>query len=240
MVAVSLVPALDAHRGLGGGAAGTAAVSPGLDRDRSAEGAEHPLGVIAAGNRFAHGRAPARAEPGEEQRRLDLGARHRQAVVEPAKARATDDERSPPLCARQHAGAHALEGLDDARHGPRAQRRIPGQDGEARPGGQDPGEETHRGAGVAAVDHLLGLGGLPRHSLDLGERTAARDARAEERDGGEARRAVVAGVRVEDAGRAAREPAEEDGAMGDRLVPGHDKCAAEVLLRLDAEEIGRA
>ena len=47
-----------------------------------AAGAQHPLGVVAGGHRLADGRRPGRRQPGQQDRRLHLGAGNGRRVVD--------------------------------------------------------------------------------------------------------------------------------------------------------------
>jgi hypothetical protein len=55
---------------------GSASVSFRLAPDLDAAGPEHPLSVVSRGYRLAHRRAPFGAQARQQNRRLDLGARH--------------------------------------------------------------------------------------------------------------------------------------------------------------------
>ena len=81
---------------------------PALKRDRAsrmqqldAEGAEHPLGMIAARRRLNDARAPFGAQRREQDGRLHLGAGHRQLIVyRRERVTAVDVNRRPSVCGR--------------------------------------------------------------------------------------------------------------------------------------------
>ena len=60
----------------------------GIALDRHAEGAEHPLGMVPRNARLPHAGAAARLEARQQERRLDLRARHVEWVVAAASGAA--------------------------------------------------------------------------------------------------------------------------------------------------------
>ena len=121
--------------------------------------AQHPLGVVAGRLRLDHRRRPGRVEPGEQHRRFDLRRRHRQPIVDRDRvAGAGDGERQAAAFARDEARAEAAQRLDDAAHRPPPQRGVAGDEGGDRVGREDAEKEPRRGAGIAQIEQVFGLG----------------------------------------------------------------------------------
>ena len=99
-----------------------------------------------------------RVEPGEQHRRLDLRRGHRQAIADRHRlGRAGDRQRQAAAFARDEACADPAQRLDDAAHRPAAQRGVAGEEGGERMGGEQPHEEPRAGAGIAEIEHVVGL-----------------------------------------------------------------------------------
>ena len=116
-----------------------------------AEGRQHPFGMVARGRRFRDARLAVGIQPGQQQRRLHLGAGHRQLQVhgrEPVH-RLHLQRRLAVLAV--DARAHPRERIDHPPHGAARQAGIAHHPGGKALAGQNAAQEPHRGARVAAV-----------------------------------------------------------------------------------------
>ena len=110
------------------------------------------------GSVLAHGGGAVGAEAGQEDRALDLGARHRQAVVDPVQpTTAHDQRRETTAVAAVDRGPHDPQRPGHAVHGAPARRSVADEHGQAVERGRPAGEQADPGAGVADVDHTVGL-----------------------------------------------------------------------------------
>ena len=138
--------------------------SGGLDADatpaapvtRTPAACEHQLGVVARRRRLDDRRRPARAEPGEQDRRLHLRARDRQLVVDRLRAarprsRAAACRRSSSICAPICASGSAI-----ALHRPARERLVADELERAVLEGEQARDQPRERAGVAAVDRRAG------------------------------------------------------------------------------------
>ena len=128
-----------------------AAAQPG---DVGAGGGEHALGVVAAAAAAPDPGLALGEQAGEEQARLDLGARDRQLVARcRVSGGALDLERRQAVLAAAQLGAHRPQRLGDAVDRPAPDRVVavegPGAAGLPR---QPAGQQAQQGAGVADVD----------------------------------------------------------------------------------------
>ena len=120
---------------------------------------QHPLGVIAALARFGDAGAPVREQPGEKHRAFDLRAGHRRGVMDRGELASFDHQRGRVFRAfGLEFCAHLGERIDHALHRAAGKGRVADEPGAERLCSQNPREEPHRGAGVAAVDVALGGG----------------------------------------------------------------------------------
>ena len=94
--------------------------APASRSDRHAEGAEHPLRMVPRDAGFLHAGAAACVETGQQERRLDLRARHVEWVVAARRAGATADGDRRPAVVGRDVGAHASQGRGDPLHWPPA------------------------------------------------------------------------------------------------------------------------
>ena len=115
---------------------------------------EHPLGVIAGGDRLAHRRHAVRPQPGQQDGRLHLGAGHGRPMVDGLERGVADHghRQEGVASARMDLGAHRAQRLDDTSEGSAAQRIVAVEDVVAGQAGQDPGDQPSRRPGVAAVE----------------------------------------------------------------------------------------
>ncbi len=130
--------------------------------------------------RFPQRHLDAAGEPGEEERALDLRARDRHLVPERREPAAPHRQREPVAPVLGEAGAHPRERPGDTAHRSPAERRVPGQRGGEPMAGQQAEQEPGAGAGIPAVQRLLGAA-QPAAALDgyHGARPERRYARAE-------------------------------------------------------------
>ena len=204
-------------------------------RDRGAGRLEHQLGVVARRLRLDDRRLALGVEPGEEDRRLDLRARDRQLVGDRAQRPALDPERQVPVVGLD-AGAHAAERLGDPLHRPAAERGVAGEL-ELLPllAREDPGEEADEGARVGAVDRPAGSDEPSQALAEDVQRVLAVlvDGDPEGANRLDRRLGVGRAAEAGDARLAVADRAEQDRAVGDRLVAGHGDVPDEARDRLD-------
>jgi hypothetical protein len=210
---------LDPLRGVHGDAA-LAALDPGAGRR------QHPLAVVAGGQRLDDRGRALGEQPGEEQAGLDLGAGDRQLVLDAVQRRAPDLERRQPVLAAGERGAHLAQRHGDPVDRPAADRVVAVE----RPlspvlPGEPTRQQTQQGAGVADVDRRRG-------------RAAQADAadaqvRALSQPGPQVGRRLQRRHRVRGA-EVARDPRlplahrrDQRRAVGDRLVGGRAQGAAQ-------------
>jgi len=211
---------------------GMAAFEPrvaGRKIDRPAEGGEHALGVVAGRMRLDHLGHAFGIEPGEQQRRLHLRARHRQFVADAVQAPAAVDDERRQAVPRVDACAHAGERLGDAAHRPARERGIADERAvEALPGEQA-GEQAHAGAGVAAIERLrTAAQAIQTHAVHDALAVARRlDPHAELRHDGRGGAGVLAFQETADARGALRDRSQHQRAVRDRLVARHRELAAQ-------------
>ena len=206
-----------------------------LPPDLDAAGPEHALGMVSRGHRFAHDRAPFRAQARQQDRRLDLGAWYAGREVDGSEPGATDyDQRREGIgTTRVERRAHRAQRLDDTGHRTAPQRNVPVQDGEERQACQDPGAESQAGAGVAAVEcagwFAQAVRTRRRDSVVDVEAVVAnafnRRAQGGNDPGSGLDVAAVSGA--EDLAFAFGQRREDQGPMRDRLVTGQPRLAAE-------------
>ena len=131
---------------------GTDADALGPPCDRCAGGLEHPLGVVASRDGLDDRRLAVRIEPGEQDGRLHLRARHRQSVGDRVERAPLHAEGEPSVSALD-ARTHLPQRIDDPPHRTGAERRVSDElELLPRLTGQDAREQTDERAGVAAVD----------------------------------------------------------------------------------------
>jgi hypothetical protein len=111
--------------------------------------------VVAAGGGLDDLGLAVGLEPREHERGLHLPAGHRELVPHAVQRAAPDHERGPPTpVASVDRRAHGPQRVEHARHRALRQRRVADEHAEERQPRAQAGEEAHRGAGVAAVEHL--------------------------------------------------------------------------------------
>ena len=214
---------------------GSTTISPlGGGGDRRAEESQHPFGVIARAGRLAQHRSPARLQRRQDERALELGAGDLQLVLDADERAAADAQRrvdvararriAPPFDRRPHLAQRRRH----PPHRPPRERGVAPHLGLERPPGQEAQQEADRRPRVAAVERL-------GRFVQPGEPDAG-DARLTgleldvdaERPQRRRRRQVVAPVpeaaRLDDT---VAERAEQQRAVGDRLVTGDPAAAAQ-------------
>ena len=161
--------------------------------------------------------------------RLKLGAGHRHGILDALKVAAPDGQgRLGPAIAPHDLGSHRLQRTEDTVHGPGAQGGVAGDDAKEGLACQEARDQAYGGAGVACVEHLLGLlkplqsvamdgeqvtGGVAvfrRLPLNSGSQSLHT-----RQHGG----AVIAQAEVSDRGGPLSDAVQEHGPVGDRLVP---------------------
>jgi len=228
------------------GAGGQAPTAAHADRapaslQRIAEAFKHALGMVAALARLMDTGRPLRVEPGQQEGRLDLGTGDRGGVVHPPeRAPAAEGQRRCAVPAGGDGRAHLRQRLSYPAHRPARQRGIAGQGRAERLGGEQAGEQAHRGARIAQIDgpvgraqaadadavddHAAGIRSVDGHAQAVecghgGERVGALEEPLDPRD-------------------AVGQRAQHDGAMRDGLVARHAGAAHEAAPRLDVEGRG--
>ena len=195
---------------------------PSVALERHARAAQHALGVVAARRRLDHRGRAVGQHAGDQHARLDLGARHRQDVLDAGQLGAADRERREAPVAGLHPGAHAPQRLGHPVHRPAADRLVaverphpPGLPGE--PAGQQPHQRAELPTSISPPVASSGAcSPTPRISTDavavlVHPRAEALQAR--QRGRGVGRLQVVAHRH-----RLVRHRGEQRGAVRDRLV----------------------
>ena len=141
----------------------------------------------------------------QQERGLDLGARHVETVVAAdERARPADRDRRPAV-ARPDAGAHAPQGRGDPLHRPLHQRGVADQRRLERLARQEAGEQSHRRARIAEVERAATARAV-RACRPRARRNARAPSRsmphAHRRQRAERRKAVFALQEAADLGRA--------------------------------------
>lgn len=130
--------------------------------------------------------------------------------------------------------AHFGEGFADSLHGSAGERGIAGECETTLLRGEQAGDHAHRGAGVAAVEGVIGWGNASADAIDFYAAVVElADPRAEGLHARESRRAVSAGGEVGEARGAFSECAEHGIAMADGLVAGEAQGAEDVARGAD-------
>jgi len=194
------------------------------------ESPEHPLGMIPGEGGLRDGRRPLREETGQEEGRFHLGAGHRALVPDPAERAPPDRQRGvlvagPP----PEVGPHLPQGLDDPAHRPPGKGGVPRENREERLRRQDAAQETQGGAGVPGVQNPLGLPEAPE-ALPVDAQDGAPPPLHPHPERPAGRGGPPAVLRVEvspDLRGPVRQGAQQDGPVGDRLVPRHTEASGE-------------
>ena len=119
-------------------------------------------------------------------------------------------------------GAHPAERLRDALHRTRAQRIVTGELEATLLAGEDPGQEPHQRAGVAAVDWLLRRDKAAETAAEDTQRVRIRlvDPDPQRSDCGDRRLGVVRATETGNSGLAFGDRSEQHRTVGERLVSG--------------------
>ena len=200
------------------------ALAPILRHDLGAEKSKHALGVVARRQGLDHRGAARRVKAGEKYGRLHLRRRHGKAVNDGEKVRgAADDERERGAI-RLGLGlqAHGGKGREHPAHGPPPQGGIARQFDLHIVAGDDAEHQAARSAGIAEVERK-GRGAHAADTLPPHSDPAVRPLHpGTERGEGVGRRRDVLGLEQPgDPGRARGERAQDQRAMGNRLVARH-------------------
>ena len=192
---------------------------------------EHQLGVVARRRGLDDGRLASCAEPCEQDRRFQLGARDRQLVVDRLERRAGDAERQVPVGGLD-LRSHQPQRLGDALHRTRRERFVAGEREAAFLEREQAHDETRECARVATVD---------RRGLQAAQADTAHDEPVvvvvdvgSERTHRRERGHRVAGTpEPADDGVSIRDRAEQQGPVRDRLVARDREMALEPDRRLN-------
>ena len=216
---VEFLAALDAE--FSGGVAVEAGAGEGC-----AEGSEGVLGVVAGTDRFGEGGDALGLEAGEEDGGLDLGGGDGGGEVDGVEGAADDGHGGVSADGAVTAGevdlgTHFCQGRTYALHGARREGGVAGEDEGVRVGGDEAGEHAHGGAGVAAVEVVLGLAEVAACAGDVDAAIGllVYDC-AELGDAGEGGVRVGSGGEVDEVGCAFGEAGEHGVAVGDGFVAG--------------------
>ena len=196
---------------------------------------EHELRVVAGRHRFDDRRHTLGVEARQQDRGLHLRGRNRQHVLDPVeRVRSVDRERRASV-RRCDARAHSRERLGDAVHRSRAERVVAGEDEGAVLACEDAGQQAQEGSRVAAIDRVAGRAQSPQadsvHDELVVRFLVNRD--TERADRVERRLGVARAPELAHARLAVRQCADEERAVGDRLVPGNGYVPDERAGRLD-------
>ena len=195
------------------------AIARGLHAHLGAEGAQHPLGVVAALLRFQHRGDAVRIQPGQQDGRLDLGRGHLLLVVDGLQGSPRQRDRQPVLAGQPaEARAHPAERRRHPLHRPLAQARVAVEGRRQAVSRRGPHQQANAGARITAVDHVPRRreAAPPRHAPAAGAQTL--DAGAEGLHGAGGGQDVVALQQPLDLGHALRHAAQDQRAVRDRLV----------------------
>ena len=201
-----------------------------LAPDSDAGPVEEPLGVVAGRPGSLDRRLALGAQCGQRRRTEELRARHRQDVARRFKRSTPDDGYRRMSVLRGDLGAGRSKELGDALHGPGSERVVPIEGDAQWQSGHRAGQQTHRGAGVAAVEFRVARGPAPDHEPP---RTVLGDLDPQLAEAGHRREHVLAGRANADRRRAAGERADDQCPMGDRLVGRHREPAPQSRRRED-------
>ncbi|MGY4366943.1 hypothetical protein ACVW1A_003008 [Bradyrhizobium sp. LB1.3] len=204
----------------------TAAVLALLRRaDLGAKVLQHQLGMVAAGLGLDDRGGARRGQAREQHGGFDLGRGDRGLVGDRQRiARALDGQRqTAALATGGDLRAHLFQWVQDPAHGPAAQRGIAVEHRRDRAAGDGAHDQPAAGAGVAEIQRRLGLGEARNtHAVHRpGEITYALDPSAERFHGFCGVEDVLALEEARDPGLSNRERAQDEGTVGDRLVPRH-------------------
>jgi hypothetical protein len=185
--------------------------------------------MVARGAGFLHTRAALGEEAGQQQSGLDLRARHVEHVLAAGQPASTvnGDRRAPVT--RPDIRAHAPQRLSHPLHGSPHEGRIADEHGVERLAGEDAGQQSHRGAGIAEVERP-GRRAQSAHADATHQEmpgTGALAAHAHCRQCCKRRDAIAAFEKAVNLGRPLRNRPEHCGTMRDRLVAGHANLAGD-------------
>ena len=205
-------------------------------RDLAADRLEHRSVWSRVGYFSTHGRRARGAQPGEQDRRLDLRARDRQLVVIPCSSEPTIAIGAWPSVVSS-VRAHQASGLDDAPIGRSDSDSSPTSSKRPAWNARIPHDEAHERAGVAAVDRPG-----RRARARAGRRRARRACRRPPRRTSDAERPRRrrSPTRCRPSPAAARDPAlavasapSSSGALRDAFRPGTPICPSIIAARLN-------
>jgi hypothetical protein len=173
------------------------------------------------------GPASIREQPGQEHARFHLRAGDRQLVADrPDRRPAFDDEGRMPVL-RLHMSAHLGERLGDPPEGPVRERLVADELESSLLPDEQPGQEPNQRAGVPAVDRDTGgpkpAEAHPAHAHCVPVHLHFGPERAHPGGG---RERVGGSAEAREAALPVRDSAEQERAVGDRLVAGHGEVAA--------------
>ena len=126
------------------------------------EMAQHALGVVARRLRLDDRGGAARMQSGDQDGRLDLRRRHRQAVLDRNEVRRAAQGQRQPDGAVQHLDAHPLQRIEHARHRPLRQRGIARHAHRHVVARDQAHHQARAGAGVAEIEFAVRLRPIPR------------------------------------------------------------------------------
>ncbi len=212
------------------------------DRDTARAAAHRHAGLreqrlrVVAGRRLLgdRGLAAVCVETREEHRGLHLRARDGQLVFDWPERSTLDRDRRATVC-RLDRGSHQAQRLCDPLHRPGAERVVAGQLEPSFLTCEQPGQQAHERACVAAVDRLLGRLQAAQAGAEDAERAVVDfvDAHAERADGRERRLGVPRTAEARDARLPVRHRPEQQRSVRERLVAGDADVPPHGRRRLD-------
>ena len=220
-----------------------------LALDRHAARPQHPLRVVARGDRFADRRPPLGPQPRQQDRRLDLCARHRRREVDRPERGVADhgQGREGVVPSGVEHRAHRAQWFDDTSDRTAAQRSVAVEDGGHRQPGEHPANSRRLVPELPQSRIAVGLGQAvgARRDDPVVDRPAV--VRRPARPSPRAPRTIPAVERT-----SAPSPApsirlspvgqrgEHQRPVADRLVAGQPQLAAQAGARADAGDVADA
>jgi hypothetical protein len=173
------------------------------------------------------GPASMREQPGQQHARLYLRAGDRQLVANRPDGRPGFDDEGRVTVLRLHLSAHLGEWLGDPPEGSARERLVADEFEPPLLPDEQPGQEPHHRAGVPAVDwDTWGLKPAEAHPAHAHCLPFHLDLHPERAHPGGGRERVGGSAEAREEALPVRNGAEQERAVGDRLVAGHGEVAA--------------
>ena len=201
--------------------------------ERGAEGTQREFAVVAGADGFADDCGALGLQAGEQNAGLDLGAGNGRGEVDGVERSAFDGDGRVAV-GEGEVRAHFAERLANALHGAAGERCIADEGEGALLRREQAGDHAHRGAGVAAIERMIGWSDAATDAVDFNAAVIElADFCAEGLHAGEGGGAVGAGGEVGEARGALSKCAEQGVAMADGFVAGQAQGAEDVARGAD-------